>query len=199
MWFWIFPKREEQSDEALMARFQEGDAQALGTLYDRYADRLKAYAYRQGAKRPDDVVQDAFMRVVRNGSSFKGNAKFKTWLFSITRNLCIDASRRDKFREMPKLEDPIGREGAMTRGDTIANPAPQANSLRAAQDNQFKQALETALAAMPEEQRAVFMLRQYSGMAFAEIAEVVGCKENTAKSRMRYALQALREALKDHI
>lgn len=199
MWFWVFGKSEEPSDEVLMSRYQAGDAQALGTLYDRYANRLKAYAYRQGAKRPDDVVQDAFMRIVRNGSSFKGNAKFKTWLFSITRNLCIDASRRDKFREMPKLEDPIGRERGMTRGDTIANPSPQGDGLRATQDSQFKLALEKALAAMPEDQREVFMLRQYSSMPFAEIAGVVGCKENTAKSRMRYALQALREALKDFV
>lgn len=199
MWFWVFGTSGGPSDEALMARFQQGDAQALGTLYDRYADRLKAYAYRQGAKRPDDVVQDAFMRIVRNGSSFKGNAKFKTWLFSITRNLCIDAARRDSFREMPKLEDPIGREGGMTRGDTIANPSPQADASRAAQDAQFRVALKDALAALPDDQRQVFLLRQHSGMAFAEIAEVVGCKENTAKSRMRYALVQLREALRDFV
>ncbi len=199
MWFWVFGKHEGPSDEALMRRFQEGDSQALGTLYDRYADRLKAFAYRQGAKRPDDVVQDAFMRVVRKGNTFKGNAKFKTWLFSIVRNLCIDASRRDKFREIPKLEDPIGREGAMTRGDTIANPAPQGDGLRATQDSQFRAAFKRALSALPQDQREVFVLRQSAAMPFAEIAKVVGCKENTAKSRMRYALQALREALKEHI
>ena len=199
MWFWIFGSSQEQSDEALMKRFQQGETQALGTLYDRYADRLKAYAYRQGAKRPDDVVQDAFMRVVRNGGTFKGSAKFKTWLFSIVRNLCIDASRRDKHREMPKLEGPIGKEGARARGDTIANPAAHGDGVRAVQDAQFREAFEAALAALPEEQREVFMLRQYSAMAFAEIADVVGCKENTAKSRMRYALVALREALKDHV
>lgn len=199
MWFWIFGGREEQSDEALMKRFQEGDSGALGALYDRYADRLRAFAYRQGARRPDDVVQDAFMRVVRKGDSFKGNARFKTWLFSITRNLCIDAARRDSFRQMPKLEDPIGREGAMTRGDTIANPSPASDALRAAQDTQFRATLETALAALPSDQRDVFLLRQSSGLSFAEVAEIVGCKENTAKSRMRYALQSLRAALKEHI
>jgi RNA polymerase sigma-70 factor, ECF subfamily len=197
MWFWIFGTDEEQSDEALMKRFQEGDSNALGTLYDRYADRLKAFAYRSGAKRPDDVVQDAFMRVVRKGDTFKGSAKFKTWLFSIVRNLCIDASRRDKFREIPKLEDPVGREGGMTRGDTIANPK-SADGLRATQDSEFRAAFEESFARLPKEQREVFMLRQHSAMAFAEIGQTVGCNENTAKSRMRYALKALREDLREH-
>ncbi len=199
MWFWIFASDEEQSDEALMKRFLAGDSRAMGTLYDRYADRLKAFAYRQGAKRPDDVVQDAFMRVVRNGASFKGNAKFKTWLFSITRNLCIDASRRDKFREIPKLEDPVGREGGMTRHDVIENHKAGQDGLRATADAQFRETFEVALASLPNDQREVFVLRQYSAMSFKEIAQTVGCKENTAKSRMRYALVALRQALKEHL
>lgn len=199
MWFWIFASVKEQSDEELMARFQAGESQALGVLYDRYARRLSAFAHKQGAQRPDDVVQDAFMRVVRNGAGFKGSAKFKTWLFSIARNLCIDASRRDKFRNMPKLEDPIGREGNMTRGDTIANPAPHLDAERATAGKQFRAAFDEALAQLPDDQREVFVLRQYSDMAFADIAQTVGCGENTAKSRMRYALKALRLALMEHL
>ena len=198
MWFWAIrtTNKEDQSDEELMARYQGGDTQALGVLYDRYAHRLKAFAYRKGAKRPDEVVQDAFMRVVRNGESFKGNARFKTWLFSIVRNLTIDASRRDKFRNMPSLDAPIrGGDGTMTLGDKVASQVPHADAERAVTDRRFKAAFEVALAALPEDQREVFLLRQYSGLAFKEIGETVGCKENTAKSRMRYALLGLREAL----
>jgi len=198
MWFWAIrpTKKEDMSDEELMARFQAGETQALGVLYDRYAHRLKAFAYRKGAKRPDEVVQDAFMRIVRNGASFKGNARFKTWLFSIARNLTIDASRRDKFRNMPSLDAPIrGSEGAMTLGDRVASQDPHADAERAVTDRRFKAALDVALDALPEEQREVFLLRQYSGLSFKEIGSTVGCKENTAKSRMRYALLELREAL----
>lgn len=198
MWFWAIrsSKKEEESDEALMARYQAGDTQALGILYDRYAHRLKAFAYRRGAKRPDEVVQDAFMRIVRNGGSFKGNARFKTWLFSIVRNLTIDAARRDKFRNMPSLDAPIrSAEGGMTLGDRVATQAPHANAERAVTDNRFRAELQIALDALPDDQREVFLLRQYSGLSFKEIGAAVGCKENTAKSRMRYALLALREAL----
>ncbi len=198
MWFWaIRPgNKEELSDEELMKRYQSGDTQALGILYDRYAHRVKAFVARKGAKRPDEVVQDAFLRIVRNGGSFKGTAKFKTWLFSIARNLAIDAARRDKFRDMPSLDDPIrGTEGSMTRGDKVASQVPHANAERAVDDQRFRATLKAALDALPEEQREVFVLRQYSGLSFKEIGETVGCKENTAKSRMRYALLALREAL----
>lgn len=199
MWFWIIGRNEEPTDEDLMARYQAGEVQALGVLYDRYARRLKAFAWQQGARRPDDVVQDAFMRIVRNGASFKGTAKFKTWLFSIARNLCIDASRRDKFRIMPSLDQPIRDPDSPTLGDRVADTAPGGDGLRATEGSEFRVDFEAALAALPAEQREVFVLRQSSGMAFAEIAEVTGTRENTAKSRMRYALQALRQALKQHV
>ncbi len=199
MWLSIIGRRSEPTDEELMSRYQGGEVQALGVLYDRYARRLQAFAWHQGAKRPEDVVQDAFMRVVRNGASYKGNAKFKTWLFSITRNLCIDASRRDKFRIMPSLDQPVRDPDSQTLGDRIADKAPAADASRGAEGSEFRADLEVALAALPEEQREVFVLRQSSGMAFAEIAELTGSKENTVKSRMRYALQALRAALADHI
>lgn len=199
MWFWVIGRAGEPTDEELMARYQAGDAQALGVLYDRYANRLKAFAWQQGARRPEDVVQDAFMRVVRNGGSFKGNAKFKTWLFSIARNLCIDASRRDRFRVMPSLDQPMRDDRTQTLGDRVADTSPQGDGLRALADRQFLGDFEEALASLPDEQREVFVMRQTSGMAFADIAQVVGCGENTVKSRMRYALTALRKALEHHL
>lgn len=201
MWFWGFGNKEDApTDEELMERFQRGDRQALGTLYDRYAHRLRAYAAKQGAKRPDDLVQDAFLRVVRNGTSWKGDARFKTWLFQIARNLTVDASRRDKFRQMPSLDQPIGRDGddERTLGDRFAADVPEGDGERRTADAEFKQAYEAALAQLPDEQRQVFLLRQYGDLSFAEIAAEVGINENTAKSRMRYALQSLRAALQDH-
>lgn len=200
MWFRGFTTTEEPpSDEALMARFQQGESQALGVLYDRYARRLRAYAARQGAKRPDDLVQDAFVRIVRNGATWKGEAKFKTWLFQIARNLAIDASRRDRFRQMPSLDQPIGRDGESERtlGDKFAADLPEGDGERRTADAEFKRSYEVALASLPDEQRQVFLLRQYGDLSFAEIASEVGINENTAKSRMRYALLALRAALTD--
>jgi len=189
---------EAPSDEALMERFAKGDAKALGTLYDRHARALKAFVLQQGAARPDDVVQDAFVRIVRNPGGFQGQAKFRTWLYTIARNLCIDASRRDKFRAGPSLDAPMGGDGP-TLGERIASDDPGADASRALADAQFKAAYEAALAKLPAEQREVFVLREVSGLGFAEIAELTGANENTVKSRMRYALKGLRDALLDYV
>ncbi|MBI5610770.1 MAG: sigma-70 family RNA polymerase sigma factor [Deltaproteobacteria bacterium] len=188
---------ENASDEALYERFVGGDSRALGVLYDRHCRALKAFAIQQGAARPDDVVQDAFVRVVRNAQGFKGQSKFKTWLYTIARNLCVDASRRDKFRSGPSLDAPMGDDDGLTLGERIASDAPGLDASRNTADKQFRQAYEAAMQTLPDEQREVFTLREISGLSFAEIAEATATNENTVKSRMRYALKALREALAD--
>lgn len=188
---------ENASDEALYERFVGGDSRALGVLYDRHCRALKAFAIQQGAARPDDVVQDAFVRVVRNAQGFKGQSKFKTWLYTIARNLCVDASRRDKFRSGPSLDAPMGDDDGPTLGERIASDAPGLDASRNTADKQFRQAYEAAMQTLPDEQREVFTLREISGLSFAEIAEATATNENTVKSRMRYALKALREALAD--
>lgn len=186
---------QSATDEELYGSFLQGDSRALGVLYDRHARALMAFAIQQGAARPEDVVQDAFLRVVRNGQSFGGQSKFRTWLYAIARNLCIDAARRDRFRSGPSLDAPAGPDGGLPLGERIAADAPGLDGARTTADRQFRAAYEAAMAQLPSEQREVFVLREISGLSFTEIAEATACNENTVKSRMRYALKALRDAL----
>ena len=191
---------EPPSDEELMDRYLAGDARALGTLYDRHARPLRAFSLQQGAQRPDDVVQDAFLRVVRNAAGFKGQSKFRTWLYTIARNLCVDASRRDKFRRGPSLDAPQGGDDdGPTLGERMASDATGMDASRNTADKQFRGAFDAALELLPDEQREVFVLRELSDLSFAEIADATKTNENTVKSRMRYALKSLREALKDFV
>ncbi len=198
-WLLMVLGDEPISDETLFSRYQNGDARAMTTLYDRHARPLRAFAQQRGAARPDDIVQDAFLRVVRNGASFQGQAKFRTWLYTIARNLCVDASRRDRFRSGPSLDAPTGSEDNRTLGDRIANDSIGTDASRNLADRQFQSAFDAAMAQLPDEQREVFALRELSGLSFAEIAEATACNENTVKSRMRYALKQLREALSDFL
>ena len=130
------------------------------------------------------------MRVIRARERYVVTAKFTTWLYTIARNLCIDESRRAKFRRHRSLDAPM----AMKDGDgpTLHErlPAPQVGTDDAAQAPTIRDRVAQAVAALPEEQREVFIMRQVQGMSFKQIGEVVGASENTAKSRMRYALRS---------
>ena len=144
----------------------------------------------------EDVTQDCFLRVVRSADSYVREAKFTTWLFTIARNLCVDASRRAKHRNMASLDAPVGDDGQSARIDFV--PSDGAAADRQAIGQELKVKMQVAIAALPEEQREIFLLREVSDLQFNEIAEIVGVPENTVKSRMRYALEKLREALAEY-
>lgn len=187
------------SDESLVGRFQEGDSQAFAELVRRHQRALYNFAIRhlgtdEGA---DDIVQEAFVRVVRNAAEFKHESKFSTWVYTIVRNLCIDQLRKRKLRRHPSLDAPRpGRDG---EGPSLgeAMPDSRANVERSATDSELRRRLASAVAELPEDQREVFVMRQVSGLPFKEIAEITGVPENTVKSRMRYALERLQGALSE--
>jgi RNA polymerase sigma-70 factor (ECF subfamily) len=188
----------DASDEELLAAFQQGDAGAFERLLRRHRGPLFTFLLRMlgDRERAEDLAQETFLRVVKGAADWRERAKFKTWLYAIARNLCFDHARRDKFRRTDSLdgsaEGADGEEG-QSLAETIASP--DAGPDRAAANAQLKPMLIRALQALPDEQREVFILREQSGLAFKEIAELQGVNENTVKSRMRYALEGLRAQL----
>jgi RNA polymerase sigma-70 factor, ECF subfamily len=185
------PEREavpDESDERLMLRFQGGDTRAFEALVRRHRTPVFSFLLRLTGDRgrAEDLCQETFLKVVNAADAWEERARFSTWLYAIARNLAVDESRRMAFRRAEPLDAPGGASQAHS-GD----PAPD----RAADAALLRPKLEAALAALPPEQREVFLLREYAGLRFAEIAEVTGTPENTVKSRMRYALEALRERL----
>jgi RNA polymerase sigma-70 factor (ECF subfamily) len=143
----------------------------------------------------EDITQDAFIKVVQGATTFKHEARFSTWLYSIARNLCIDQSRRAKIRNHSSLET-TGR-GERAFGDRVADSSRVGDVDRAVTATEVQHSIIKALDGLPDEQREVFLLREIANLPFNEVAIVVGTGENTVKSRMRYALERLREALAD--
>ena len=189
---------EDLSDEQLMARYQNGDAKAYEVLLGRHYHPVYHFLLRYTGSRhvAEDLLQDVFLRVVRGAKDYQQRAKFTTWLYTIARNLTIDASRKGKFRRHLSLDQPIGNdEGGARLIDTVEDGRADGMGDRRTADTQFRVALDGALARMNEDQREVFVLRQFQNLSFGEIAEVVKVSENTVKSRMRYALEFLRAAL----
>jgi len=187
----------ELTDEALMQRFRSGEAAAFRVLVRRHQDRVYNFVLRQ-VRHPEtasELVQETFLRIVKNADTFRAEARFVTWIFTIARNLCVDAQRRQKHRHTVALDAPLraGESDGATLLDMVKDDQPGADSR--VQDMRFSAALRGALEALPPEQREVFLMRELEGLKFREIADVVGVPENTVKSRMRYALEALRNHL----
>jgi RNA polymerase sigma-70 factor (ECF subfamily) len=194
--------RTEATDEALMIRFQSGDRSAFALLVRRHQTPLFNFALRHLRSGPtaEEVVQDAFVRVVQNAAEFKHEARFSTWLYTIARNLCIDQMRKRALRRHPSLDEPKrAGERDQSDGPTLGEQTAdsRANVERSAVSVEIRERVLAAVDELPDDQREVFLMREVSNLPFKEIAEIVGVPENTVKSRMRYALERLQTALSE--
>ena len=180
-----------------MVRYIEGDANGFRVLSERYGQSIFAFIISRvgDPATAEDLVQDVFMRVVRSASQFRGHASVRTWLYTIARNLCIDHSRKMVHRRKVTLDEPINRGDGPSATIISTAPASGPGADESLDAQRQLDRIQKALLALPEDQRDVFILRQRQGMKFREIAELLGESENTIKSRMRYALTFLREAL----
>jgi RNA polymerase sigma-70 factor, ECF subfamily len=183
----------QPTDEDLMVAYQQGEVRAFEVLLTKHRKPIFNFILRfVGDKETaEDVLQETFMRVIRGAETYKRQAKFTTWVYTIARNLCVDMSRRRKHRKHASLDAPIGSDdNAGTLLDVV--PSADMSSERQTINKQLHAEMQRAIDALQEDQREVFVLREFMDMPFKEIAEVVGVSENTIKSRMRYALEKLR-------
>ena len=189
----------EEADEALMIHYQKGDVRAFEILLERHRKPIYNFIFRFVGSRDvaEDLLQETFLRVIKGAANYQRKAKFTTWLYTIARNLCVDQSRRKKHRKAASLDQPMTKsEDSGTLMDVI--PGKEMPSDRKAVSRQLHQTIHRALAALPGEQREVFLMREFLNMPFKQIAEIVGIPENTVKSRMRYALEKLRLELEEY-
>jgi len=190
----------DATDEMLMVRYQRGERKAFVELVRRHNRPIYNFVLRQ-LRVPtvaEDVTQDVFMRLVQNAAEFKHEARFLTWLYTIARNLCIDQLRKLTHRRHASLDQPQGEHAdAQLLGETLADQNPQVSAERNALSSEMRSSIMKAVDSLPDEQREVFLLREVANLPFRDIAEITGAGENTVKSRMRYALDRLKEALSD--
>jgi len=186
----------DEADEVLLQAYRAGDVRAFERLVARYEKPIWNFLRRfvADAATAEDLLQEVFLRVVKSADEWRGAAKFSTWLYTIARNLTVDQSRRAVHRNAASLDaERDAGESTTTLHDRIASTDRRADEL--ASDRETKQKIDAAVAALPAEQREVFLMREVMEMPFAEIAAAVGASEPTVKSRMRYALEKLRAAL----
>jgi RNA polymerase sigma-70 factor (ECF subfamily) len=136
------------------------------------------------------VVQEAFLRAYRGLKGFKGEAKFSSWLYRITLNLCRDWIRKE--RRAPIVQVPEGVD-PVDLADAQVSPSESVEDLVGRRE--MSQAVAKAMAELPEEQRVAIMLKEYHGLTFQEIADLQGCPLSTVKTRLYQGLTVLRRHL----
>jgi RNA polymerase sigma-70 factor (ECF subfamily) len=181
-----------RSDEELVARATAGDLESFNQLVSRWERPIYALAYRTLGREEDarDVVQEAFLRAYRGLKGFKGQAKFSSWLYRITLNLCRDWIRRE--RRTPIVQPPAGTDPSTYADEQVA-PTTSVEELVA--QRQMSEAVAQAMAELPDEQRTAILLKEYHGLTFQEIADTLQCPLSTVKTRLYQGLSVLRRRL----
>jgi RNA polymerase sigma-70 factor (ECF subfamily) len=179
------------TDEELVARATEGDADSFNQLILRWERPIFALAYRVIGREDDarDVCQEAFLRAYRALKGFKGQAKFSSWLYRITLNLCRDWMRRE--RRTPIVPTPEGVDVL----DLAAERGPTASIEDLAATAEMSRVVARAMSKLPEEQRTAIILKEYHGLTFQEISDLQGCPLSTVKTRLYQGLSVLRREL----
>ncbi len=173
------------TDSALMLRYKDGDVAAFETLYRRHTHSLYRSLLRCCLDRDaaEAVFQEVWGKIIKSRGSYRRTAKFTTFLYRVAHNCFIDHIRRNK-RHLGKAD---------TDPDQFANPSDEPDL--AAEKGLARERLEIALMALPDEQRDVFLLHEEAGLTLDNIAHVTGVNRETAKSRLRYAMNKLKAAL----
>src|SRR5579864_8489656 len=111
------------ADEALMLRYREGEVRAFEVLLTRHRKPVFNFILRfvHDAAQAEDLLQETFLRVIKGAETYERQAKFTTWLYTIARNLCVDASRRGKHRKAASLDAPLDDEGGGAMLDLVAD------------------------------------------------------------------------------
>ena len=178
-------------DETLMLRYVAGDAGAFDVLYQRHKGRMFRFCLRLCGDRgrAEEVFQDAWLNLIQSRDRYQVEARFTTFLYQIARNRMIDVLRRDG-RVAVSLDDEIGEAMAGTlRADGEWDPD------RVFERKSDAERVVAALDALPPAQREAFLLHEEGEMTLEEIGALTGVGRETAKSRVRYALQRLRDVL----
>jgi len=179
------------TDEELVARSIGGDLDSFNQLVVRWQRPIYALAYRVIGREEDarDVCQETFLRAFRAIRGFKGQAKFSSWLYRITLNLCRDWMRRERrapIAQAPEGVDLIELAAERDVGETVEDLISR---------RELTQAVARAMATLPEEQRTAIILKEYHGLTFQEIADLIDCPLSTVKTRLYQGLTVLRRQL----
>jgi len=187
----------DESDQQLVDRVRAGDKNAFNFLVLRYQNRVAALVARfvKDQQEVEDVSQEAFIKAYRALHMFRGDSAFYTWLYRIAvntaKNYLVSRGRRPPASDLEAEEAELTEIGSPLRD----NESPERSLATAA----LKAAIEQAIEDLPEDLRTAFTLREFSGLSYEDITEVMNCPVGTVRSRIFRAREAIDKAVRKHL
>jgi RNA polymerase sigma-70 factor (ECF subfamily) len=187
----------ELSSEDLMARIAERDDSAFEILVHRHQTSILNLIYRFIGDRTQakDLAQEVFIRVWQAAKTYKPEAKFTTWIYRITANLCFNelkSARRKKWFSFNWSDE----DGKHTFEETLADNVPSAEDILL--EKERSRQISDALHSLPDNQRIALVLKRYDDLSYVEIAQIIGCSVSAVESLLVRAKRTLQEKLKNY-
>ncbi len=186
-------------DAALMLRVKQGDTAAFTRLVEKYQQPVINLAYRtlHDLTEAEDLAQNVFVQVYKSARRYQASAKFSTWLFTITRNLCLNEIRRRSRHPADSLDQPHpdAEEQPLHQFEDKATAAPPEQLLH----GELEEKIARALTELPETQRTALVLCRQEDLSYEEISAILGCSLSATKSLIHRGRETLKLKLKPYL
>ena len=192
---------ELDPDSVLMLRVKQGDEAAFVQLVEKYKQPVLNFVQRtlRDATDAEDIAQTAFVQVFKSAERYRAAAKFSTWLFTITRNLCLNELRRRSRHPAESMDAPHPDQGQGEQPgrqfEDVHNPTPPDSLLQ----GELEEKIQAALATLPENQRMALLLCRQEDLSYEEMAEILDCSVSAVKSLIHRGRETLKFTLKPYL
>jgi len=188
-----------EPDAKLMLELAKGNTSAFEQILKKYKGLVINIAYRfiQNRAEAEDIAQEVFLRVYGSAKRYNPKAKFTTWIYKITTNICLNRFRSKKYLQTVSLDKPIfSIENEIIRENH--DPAYVHPSLNL-EKKELNQLVKEAISSLPINQKMVVILQKYEGLSYREISEIMGCSTSAVDSLLQRAKQNLKRKLAPYL
>jgi len=185
----------ENPEAKIMVEVAKGDLSAFREIVEPHQNPLLNYIYRYTGDRAssEDIAQEVFLRVFKNAKEYRPLSSFRTWLFKIATNLCLNELRDNKRHRNTIDIFELNEAGFVALAEKRPSP------VRELENRELSSALKEAVKNLPEKQRVALLLHKYSGFSYLEISQMMDCSISAVESLIHRARQSLRKQLSPYL